>query len=805
MSNIDFTYSVEAARRGETDAFEFLYNQSVQVFRASLYPMLKNEYDIEDVLQEAYIAIFKNLERLEDPKAFIGWGKTICRNVALHHIRTAQRHWGQDDFRPPISDDEYEGMDTLSVADERGDYADPQVQMDAAETKRLLDEMIGDLPEMQRLCIVLWQEGLTTAEIAERLAIPKGTVNSNVNYAKKKIKDKVLLLEKQGTKLYGLAPIPFFLWIMRQFGQQGAQALPAMDHAAAFSGIMQKMASTSGSAQGGSATGTAASAGRAAAAGAAKISTGKLVAIVAAACVAVGAVSFVAVGAAATSGGGNGLFQNIGNLLGINGEDGEAENGGADDSEETDAGMQDSETSPEDAEGAENTEGAEDSAATQTEAKYLLTAEKSYTGSGNVLYSTTYYTYDENGCLISKTNLYENTSDFTTTASRTDYENDSAGNPVRETESYSYEGSTEYEYTYDESGNVLTETALYNNLARDLETWETTRVTSEYSYDSDGNCLTKYETTEYSYLEGEVSEQFTRYSYDEYGNLTEEATYFSPDDAEPYNVQSYTNTCDSDGKLTAREYYQGELLCTQEYSYNENGQQVQLITTQHVTGGDWVSTTTYEYDEHGNLISTSLESSHGTGTPEYRRTVYEYERWGGSEESFSPELSDTQKDRIWYLLYPLCVNLYYGYEEYDSADAENFWNLMFDELNYFYWAFDDTGDDFLASIYTDAQVEEVAGALFADFETLPDVPGSLSDVITYYENIGVYEIEGMDPPYLDFTILSWDKNGDGSYTLYAAMDSAEANFVITLVPDNAAGTEDAWFYYAVSSVERTAD
>ncbi len=280
MNYIDFAKDVEAARRGDAAAFEELYNNSVQLFRAAVYPMLKNEYDIEDVLQEAYVQIFKNLDNLEEPGAFIGWGRTICKNTALHHIRTAQRHWGQDDFRPSVSDDEYEGMDTLSVADERGDYADPQEQMDAAETKRLLDEMIGDLPEMQRLCIVLWQEGLTTAEIAERLAIPKGTVNSNVNYAKKKIKDKVLLLEKQGTKLYGLAPIPFFLWLMRQFEGQGVAAVSAAGNAASFSNIMRKAGSGK------------VVTGKAAVGGAAKMSAVKIAVIAVASTAVIGGASF---------------------------------------------------------------------------------------------------------------------------------------------------------------------------------------------------------------------------------------------------------------------------------------------------------------------------------------------------------------------------------------------------------------------------------------------------------------------------------------------------------------------------------
>ena len=89
--------------------------------------------------------------------------------------------------------------------------------MDAGETKRLLDEMIGDLPPMQRTCIMLWQEEFSVKEISEKVMIPEGTVKSNVNYAKKKIKEKVLHLEKQGTKLYGLAPIPFFLWLLNQY------------------------------------------------------------------------------------------------------------------------------------------------------------------------------------------------------------------------------------------------------------------------------------------------------------------------------------------------------------------------------------------------------------------------------------------------------------------------------------------------------------------------------------------------------------------------------------------------------------
>ena len=51
--NQPFEKIIEAVQKGDMDAFERLYNASAQKFRAYLYPMLKNDQDIEDVLQEA--------------------------------------------------------------------------------------------------------------------------------------------------------------------------------------------------------------------------------------------------------------------------------------------------------------------------------------------------------------------------------------------------------------------------------------------------------------------------------------------------------------------------------------------------------------------------------------------------------------------------------------------------------------------------------------------------------------------------------------------------------------------------------
>lgn len=295
---IDITADVVAAQHGEMDAFEAIYNKTVKYFTAQIYALVKSQHDREDIIQEAYIQIFKSLDRLESPESFLSWGASICRHSAMTYIRTAKRHWGQDDFRPMVSDDEYEGMDVLTAEDERSGFTDPQEQLDAMETKRLLDEMIGSLPEMQRACIILWQDGLSTAEISEQLDIPKGTVNSNVSYAKKKIKEKVLLLEKQGTKLYGLAPIPYFLWLLSQLKDYGYTAMPEcppsiMQNAAEHSGIRNRARTSASSAETVKGAGTAGKsaasiAGKTGGLAAGKAASVKIAALVAAGCVAVG-------------------------------------------------------------------------------------------------------------------------------------------------------------------------------------------------------------------------------------------------------------------------------------------------------------------------------------------------------------------------------------------------------------------------------------------------------------------------------------------------------------------------------------
>lgn len=235
MRSIDFTDSVNATIQGDMNAFEFLYNQTYYHLRLTIAKYLKKEADIEDVLQNTYLKIYSELPNLKEPKTFWKWAGTIATNAALTEIRRQKAlKNSMVNLIPPTKgsfekEDKTSAIEALDEIPAETYYAEfnPEASMDVKETKRLIDEMLADLPNNQRECIFLWLEQYSTKEIAERLAMPIGTVKTNVSLAKKKIKANVLELEKKGTKLYGMAPIPFFLWVFKLFDTSYADTLPA--------------------------------------------------------------------------------------------------------------------------------------------------------------------------------------------------------------------------------------------------------------------------------------------------------------------------------------------------------------------------------------------------------------------------------------------------------------------------------------------------------------------------------------------------------------------------------------------------
>ena len=171
--------AVEAVRAGNRDAFRFLVERySRPVFRLG-YRMTGNEQDAEDVVQEAFLRAFKQLNRYESRSSFSTWLYRIAANYSLDLIRARR------------STDPVEDVTLRETA------AGPERLMESTQVQETLDVALAALTEQERTAFVLRHyEGLSIDEIS-------GTLGINNNAAKHSVFRAVQKLRKALAPLRG--------------------------------------------------------------------------------------------------------------------------------------------------------------------------------------------------------------------------------------------------------------------------------------------------------------------------------------------------------------------------------------------------------------------------------------------------------------------------------------------------------------------------------------------------------------------------------------------------------------------------
>lgn len=240
------------AKAGDQEAISALYEQTYNSVYQSVRAIMKDEDEALDVLQDSYIKGFQSLDKLEDPEKFQPWMKQIAANQARDYLRKK---------RPVLFservNEEGEEIDLQHPDDVPENMPDEVI--DRQETTRLMNDILSTLSQEQRLAIsMFYYEELSIKEIAAALNCSENTVKSRLNYGRKKIEAAVRALEKQGTKLYSLAPLPFFLWLLRMAKGYGitAQAV-AGTTAAGVAGAAAAAGETAAAASGTTTAGTA--------------------------------------------------------------------------------------------------------------------------------------------------------------------------------------------------------------------------------------------------------------------------------------------------------------------------------------------------------------------------------------------------------------------------------------------------------------------------------------------------------------------------------------------------------------------
>ena len=206
---------VERVRNNDTEAWEELYKKTYPRAYTVAIQTLKNKEDALDVLQDAYVSVFKKIDTLRDESKLEAWVNRIVANRCIDHIRKYRGNNVATPFvemTPDDSDVEFEDI----LENENKEFM-PEESVDYGATKKIMQGILNQLSEEQRLCVLMYYyEELSISEIADTLDCSTGTVKSRLNYARKYIKNEVENLEKKGTKLYSIAPLPFLVWMLRR-------------------------------------------------------------------------------------------------------------------------------------------------------------------------------------------------------------------------------------------------------------------------------------------------------------------------------------------------------------------------------------------------------------------------------------------------------------------------------------------------------------------------------------------------------------------------------------------------------------
>ncbi len=272
------TELVAAARTGSQDAVSALYEKTYSQVYYTVKSMIKDEDTVSDIVQDTYIKAFTHLDSFQGGTKFSPWVKQIAANTARDFLKKKRPVLFTE-----LNPDNGQNIPVEEMfPDERSENLPDQV-IDQKETTRLIREIIEELPEDQRAVIgMFYYEEMSVKEIAAAMDVSESAVKSRLMYGRNKIEKKVLELEKKGTKLYSLSPLPFLLLLFRNQKVYAAEApdgrilrnILASLPTGATAGTAQGTTDTTGMAQG--TTDTAQMAAGAGTAGAAATGLGAL-------------------------------------------------------------------------------------------------------------------------------------------------------------------------------------------------------------------------------------------------------------------------------------------------------------------------------------------------------------------------------------------------------------------------------------------------------------------------------------------------------------------------------------------------
>ncbi len=170
---------IRKAMNGDMEAFQLIVSQNQTFLYSVAFRFLGNAEDAEDMVQEAFIRMWKNLSKYRVEIKLTTWLYKIIVNLCFDVLKSSQRK--QQRSHADVSEE-------WSLAHKN--EADDEVK--ARELHAIIQEAASDLTPKQKAVFILRDlETLSVEEVCGILSMSAGNVKSNLYYARQQMGEKL--------------------------------------------------------------------------------------------------------------------------------------------------------------------------------------------------------------------------------------------------------------------------------------------------------------------------------------------------------------------------------------------------------------------------------------------------------------------------------------------------------------------------------------------------------------------------------------------------------------------------------------
>ena len=168
---------IDGCLRGDQQAWDLIVTRYWRKVFNVAYKFVGRHDMAEDLTQDVFLKIFKALGTFDRRANFQTWLINVSRNLCIDHYRSVRKERELVD----------RSVDSADVSAASGE-PDALVTLERGDRRARLHDALAQLPDTLRTAVVLRDiQELTYQEIADKLALPEGTVKSRINRGRKEL------------------------------------------------------------------------------------------------------------------------------------------------------------------------------------------------------------------------------------------------------------------------------------------------------------------------------------------------------------------------------------------------------------------------------------------------------------------------------------------------------------------------------------------------------------------------------------------------------------------------------------------